>query len=208
MHENPKAVDVAFLALYGDGKALDRVQRLNKRNELAKKLVTTDYKHLAGELGTRAKEAHARDLKEWDIELDGIDEAEDVLQHVPACYFQVFLTNVVLQRARDSFQRCPPSPQTYRKLHRVLRHPPCRRPRLCGHRAIHLYVRWTSATFISMTNQSHHNSVHHFPQDKAMHVNWAEFDKHGFTEGVAGSFLKYIRWMGTLLPLLRSVFTI
>jgi len=29
-----------------------------------------------------------------------------------------------------------------------------------------------------------------------MRMNWTEFDKQGFKDGVARPFFKYIRWMG------------
>lgn len=44
-------------------------------------------------------------------------------------------------------------------------------------------------------------SVHHFPQDKAVRVNWTEFDKPGFKDGVVGPFFKYIQWLGAFYSL-------
>ena len=85
-------------------------ERLNKRNEIARRLVATDYKHLAADLEKRAKEAHERESKEWGVELENIGEAEDVQLYVSVCCLSVVLTDAVLQRARFSFLCCPPSP--------------------------------------------------------------------------------------------------
>ena len=51
---------------------------MNFRNELAKTLVNTTYKHLLDDLEERAKETHERELKEWGLGLGDIGEAEDV----------------------------------------------------------------------------------------------------------------------------------
>ena len=71
-------VNAAFISKYRDGKGMSNAERLNKRNEVAKLLVTTTFKEKASELERRAKEAHEQDLKEWGLELGGVEEAEDV----------------------------------------------------------------------------------------------------------------------------------
>ena len=76
--ENPKVVDAKFTQHYGEGRDLTPVQRMNSRNELAKSLVNTTYKHLADNLEKCAKEAHEREMSEWGLNLDNIGEAEDV----------------------------------------------------------------------------------------------------------------------------------
>lgn len=82
MHEKPKTVDETFAEKYGDGAGLERVERMQKRNEIAKELVTTTFKGMAAELKERAEETHERELKEWGLELEGIGEAEDVDEYV------------------------------------------------------------------------------------------------------------------------------
>lgn len=78
MHEEPMVVNAAFVSKYGDGRALECVDRLNKWNQVAKQLVTGTYKDRVPKLEQRAKEDHERELKEWSLELDQIQEAEDV----------------------------------------------------------------------------------------------------------------------------------
>jgi len=78
MLENPRILDAAFKEHYGQGFGLNPVQKMNHRNELAKTLVDTTYKHLAEELAARAKEAHERELGEWGLGLENIGEAEDI----------------------------------------------------------------------------------------------------------------------------------
>ena len=78
MHEEPTIVNGYFVAKYGEGRGMDRIKRLHKRNEIAKQLISTDYKHLAMALEKRAKETHERELKEWGLWLEDIEQAEDV----------------------------------------------------------------------------------------------------------------------------------
>lgn len=82
MHENPKAVDAAFVSQYGKGEDMERVEKLIKRNEVAKTLVETTYKNLIPELEGRAKETHELELKEWNMGFAEIEEAEDVKLYV------------------------------------------------------------------------------------------------------------------------------
>ena len=85
MHEEPEILNSAFRSAYGEGK-MDRAERLNKWNELAKSLVTTDYKHLVADLQSRAKEAHELELREWGLGLADVGEAENVHLCVSAYY--------------------------------------------------------------------------------------------------------------------------
>jgi len=65
---------------------MEHIERLHKRNELAKRLVNTTYKHLATGLDTRAKETHERELKEWGLDLENITQAEDVHLYISIHY--------------------------------------------------------------------------------------------------------------------------
>ena len=82
MHEQPTVVDEMFVMLYGDGKGMTRTERLNNRNGVAKQLVATTYQKMIPELEQRAKATHERDLKEWNLEFDHVEEAEDVHLYV------------------------------------------------------------------------------------------------------------------------------
>ena len=78
MHEEPSIVNAAFVSKYGEGRGMERMEKMNKRNELAKHLVNSSHKHLIAGLEARAKKAHERELKEWKLELEAIEKAEDV----------------------------------------------------------------------------------------------------------------------------------
>ena len=82
MQEEPSIVNAAFVSKYGEGRGMEPIEKLNKRNELARQLVTTSYKHLVPGLDARAKATHERELKEWKLELDDIEQAEDVSMYV------------------------------------------------------------------------------------------------------------------------------
>ena len=57
---------------------MTRAARLNKRNEIAKELVVTALLGRVLDLEKHAKENHQRELQEWRVELENIEEAEDV----------------------------------------------------------------------------------------------------------------------------------
>jgi hypothetical protein len=78
MHEEPMVVNASFVSKYGEGRGLDRGEQLNRRNEVARRLIATTYKDKVPELEERAKEFHERELKEWGLGLEAIEEAEDV----------------------------------------------------------------------------------------------------------------------------------
>lgn len=80
---------------------MDRTERLNKWNEVAKRLVTTTYKNQTAELERRAKETNKRDLEEWGLELAGIERAEDVESYVSIRRHQR-LPLILFSSARDS----------------------------------------------------------------------------------------------------------
>ena len=128
MLEEPSIVNAAFVSQYGEGRTLSRVDRLNKRNEVAKKLVTSTYKHLVAGLEARAKATHKNEVKEWSLELDNVEQAEDVngsvsVHHPPAA------TNAIRQCTRFSFLSRPSTPQTHQRLLGMLCHSS---RRLCG----------------------------------------------------------------------------
>lgn len=75
--ENPGIIDSTFAKAHS-GEDLTRTEKMNYRNELARTLVETTYKHLAGDLERRAKETNEQELREWTFALDEIGEAEDI----------------------------------------------------------------------------------------------------------------------------------
>lgn len=76
--EKANTVNNAFNKLYGDAVTMPRGERMNKRNEVAKSLVQAESEADIKALKQRAKQEHERALKEWELELDSIEEAEDV----------------------------------------------------------------------------------------------------------------------------------
>ena len=78
MHKEPTIINGYFVAKYGEGKGMDQIEWLHKQNEIAKRLISTDYKHLVMALEKRAKETHERELKGWGLGLEDIGQAEDV----------------------------------------------------------------------------------------------------------------------------------
>lgn len=85
MFEDPKAVDDAFHVVYGIGEGMTPATRMNKRNEIAKDLVFGPLSDRAEDLQKRAKEIHERELREWGLELDSIEEATDIHEYVSTC---------------------------------------------------------------------------------------------------------------------------
>ena len=82
MHEDPSIVNAAFVSKYGEGRGMEPIERLNKRNKLATHLINTTYKHLAAGLEARAKKTHEGELKEWALKLERVEQAEDVHLYV------------------------------------------------------------------------------------------------------------------------------
>ena len=78
IHEKPAVINAAFAAKYGENADMSPIERVNRRNEVARHLTSTTYAAMAPELEQRAKEAHEQELKEWGLGLDEIGEAEDV----------------------------------------------------------------------------------------------------------------------------------
>lgn len=78
MHEDPDVVNAAFKSKFGEGIGMEPIERLNKRNEVAKQLTNSTYQHLTAGLEARAKEAHERELEEWGLQLEDVKQAEDV----------------------------------------------------------------------------------------------------------------------------------
>ena len=129
MNEEPDVVKAAFKATYGDRTDMNKIERLNKLNEIARELTTTEYAEMVPELEQRAKEVHARELKEWELDLDKVEEAEDVSLYVSPSVRQLFATDTLLQRTRYPLLSGSPTPQVHRELLGLLCHPPRRLPR-------------------------------------------------------------------------------
>lgn len=147
MNEEPDVIKAAFKATYGDRTDMNKIERLNKLNEIARELTTTEYAEMVPELEQRAKEVHARELKEWELDLDKVEEAEDVSLYVSPSVRQLFATDTLLQRTRYPFLRRPPSIAIHWTLFRVLRHPARCRPGRYRRQTLLLHVRQPADTF-------------------------------------------------------------
>ena len=78
MHEYPVLINAAFKMKYGEGTGMNPIERVNKRNDIARELITTTHTAIVPDLEQRAKETHEQELKEWGLDLDKIGEAKDV----------------------------------------------------------------------------------------------------------------------------------
>ena len=78
MHEEPNLVDTEFAILYKDGRGLDPTERMNKRYEIAKKLLNNRYQHRLVSLEANSRVAHEKELQEWSLALSSIELASDV----------------------------------------------------------------------------------------------------------------------------------
>ena len=76
MDYSDKVTD-AFLQQYGS-ENLAGAQKMNKRYDVAKTLLTTEYPDLISELEERAGEQYVVDEAKWNLILDDISLAEDV----------------------------------------------------------------------------------------------------------------------------------
>ena len=71
-------MDTEFVILFKDGRGLDATERMNKRYEIAKKLLNERYPHRRVSLEANAREEHERELQEWSMALSDIQVASDV----------------------------------------------------------------------------------------------------------------------------------
>ena len=78
MLEEPSIVDTEFAIMYKDSRGLDGTERMNKRYEIAKKLLNSRYQSRIVSLEVNARESHKKELQQWSLSLDGIELAPDV----------------------------------------------------------------------------------------------------------------------------------
>lgn len=78
MHEEPRLVDTEFAILYKDGRGFDPTKRMNKRYEVAKRLLNDRYQHRIVTLEANARATHEKELQEWSLALSSIELASDV----------------------------------------------------------------------------------------------------------------------------------
>ena len=57
---------------------MDGAERINKRYEVAKRLLEGHHQHHMVELEVHARESHEKELKQWSLALDSIELAADV----------------------------------------------------------------------------------------------------------------------------------
>lgn len=89
MFEDPKVVNDAFYSRYGLGEGMSRAERLNKRNDIAKELISGTLLDRAEGLEKRAKEHHEREVREWSLDLDTIEEAKDIHECVSTSFSSI-----------------------------------------------------------------------------------------------------------------------
>jgi hypothetical protein len=88
MRDYPNQVKAALSAQYGDSKDFSGVQRMNSQHEVAKALLRSEYSHLVDELEAKAKVHHVAGMNEWNMVLDEISLAENVVQCVYLSLFR------------------------------------------------------------------------------------------------------------------------
>jgi hypothetical protein len=76
--ENTAQVDAAFVSKYGEGRGMDGAERMNKRQDLAKRILYGEHKNQIPALENRAREDHKQEIKQWSMLLDDITQASDV----------------------------------------------------------------------------------------------------------------------------------
>lgn len=78
MLEEPTLVDIKFEIRFGNGRGLDVTERMNRRHEVAKKLLNERYQHRVLGLEANARETHEKEMRQWSLALSNIALAPDV----------------------------------------------------------------------------------------------------------------------------------
>ena len=78
MHEEPILINTEFAVLFKDGRGLDPTERMNKRYDIAKRLLNERYQYRMVSLEANAREDHEKDLRQWSLALSEIELAPDV----------------------------------------------------------------------------------------------------------------------------------
>ena len=102
MREYPDEVKKAFAKAHGDGKDLEKGQRLKFQNDVAKDLLYGTYSHLVPEIEDAVDEEQDAGMAEWDLALDNISLAEDITQYNLYCLFLVISDKFVITSTRDT----------------------------------------------------------------------------------------------------------
>lgn len=85
MADYPEEVNEVLLQKHGDTFA-SNADRMNTRYNVAKTLLEQEYSHLSSELEVKAGERHDAELSEWDLSLETLSRAGDVLRWAPSIY--------------------------------------------------------------------------------------------------------------------------
>ena len=78
MLEEPSLIDTEFAIKYGGGRGIDGADRMNKRHDIAKKLLENRYKNCVLDLEVHARESHEKETQQWSLALSSIELATDV----------------------------------------------------------------------------------------------------------------------------------
>lgn len=78
MLENTALVDAAFVSAHGEGRGMDGTEYMNRRHDLAKRMVHGEHKDQISALEKRAQDHHEQEVRQWALALDNIKQAPDV----------------------------------------------------------------------------------------------------------------------------------
>lgn len=78
MLENQTLVDTAFVSTHGEARGMDGAECMNKRHDIAKRILTGEHKSQIPALEGRAQEHHEREVNQWSLMLEDIELAADV----------------------------------------------------------------------------------------------------------------------------------
>lgn len=78
MLEEPTIVNTEFKIRFSDGRGLDGTQQMNRRYDIAKKLLVERYPHRNLSLEANSRADHDREMQQWSLTLSSIGIAPDV----------------------------------------------------------------------------------------------------------------------------------
>ena len=78
MLENAALVNAAFISAHGEARGMDGAERMNRRHDLAKRILDREHKSQIPDLEKRAQEHHEQELGQWSMALEDIKLASDV----------------------------------------------------------------------------------------------------------------------------------
>lgn len=90
MLDYPDIVNAAFVSQHADARGLSASQKMNLRHDVAKTLLSTrHHSHLKKALDKKAAAKHDAEMEEWELILDGVSSAKDVIRYVLFLIFRL-----------------------------------------------------------------------------------------------------------------------